>query len=161
VLINLKKDDISEFIRIYNPPFGKLNFLSREEQLLKLIALISQPGIITPSSIERSMQIANTAKLNSGCISRNVGAVITDSSFHVKSIGWNDVAKGHTPCNLRNVEDIISPKTDETLTNDKHYSPFEKGIVSNTSSYKYKNEKPGNFKEAILGNYIISLIQKK
>ncbi len=148
-LLNLKKEKIDKYLETYKPPFGKLNFLSREEQLLKLVALISHPGLITPSSVERSMQIANSAKLNSGCISRNVGAAITDSSFHVKSIGWNDVAKGHTPCNLRNVEDLISPISDQWLNNNKHYSPFEKGIVSDMSSYKYKNEKPGNFKEAL------------
>ncbi len=100
-ILNLKKEDINNFLDLYNPPFGELNFLTREEQLLKLVALISQPGLITPSSVERSMQVANSAKLNSGCISRNVGATITDDSFYVKSIGWNDVAKGHTPCNLK------------------------------------------------------------
>lgn len=149
-ILNLKKEDVDQFIETYKPPYGKLNFLTREEQLLKLIALISQPGLITPSSVERSMQVANSAKLNSGCISRNVGAAITDESFYVKSIGWNDVAKGHTPCNLRDVKDLIKPSSKQWLDETNHYSPFEKGEVSQKSSYKYKNEKPGDFKEAII-----------
>ncbi|MFC4635133.1 hypothetical protein ACFO3O_14565 [Dokdonia ponticola] len=160
-ILNLNKENVDKYLDIYNPPYGKLNFLTREEQLLKLIALISQPGIITPSSVERSMQVANSAKLNSGCISRNVGATITDSSFHVKSIGWNDVAKGHTPCNLRNAEDIISPVSKVWLEKSQHYSPFEKGEVSDNSSYKYKNEKPGNFKEALTDYFKDSLDSKK
>ncbi len=155
-ILNLKESDIPSFIKKYDPPFGKLNFLTREEQLLKLVALISQPGLVTPSSVERSMQVANSAKLNSGCISRNVGAAITDNNFYVKSIGWNDVAKGHTPCNLREVNDIIKPSDTEQLQKSKHYSPFEKGDVSSKSFYKYKNEKPSKFNEALKDYFEVS-----
>ncbi|MBL0146080.1 MAG: dCMP deaminase [Chitinophagaceae bacterium] len=94
------------------------------------------------------MQIANTAKLNSGCISRKVGAVVTDNAYYVKSVGWNDVAKGHTPCNLRSVTDFFD-KTG-TLNKNLHYSPFEKGNATETSSYKYKGNTPGNFKDALV-----------
>ena len=136
---------VNQFITKYNkPPFEFESFLTREEQLLKLIALINQPGIITPSAVERCMQVANTAKLNSGCISRNVGAAITDEDFYIKSVGWNDVAKGHTPCNLRKIEDIIKPRSNSWLNKSSHYSEFEKGNVSDKSSYKYKNEVPNN-----------------
>lgn len=121
-------------------------FLTREEQLMKLISLIYQPGLITPSASERNMQIAYTAKLNSGCISRQVGAVITDKNFVVKSIGWNDVAKGHTPCNLRNVEDYFNGNLEDSV----HYSEFEKGNISSTADYKYKDSSVSNFKEAII-----------
>lgn len=83
-------------------------FFSIQEQLMKLQALIQQPGIITPDPTERIMQIAYTAKLNSGCISRQVGAVVTDNEFSTKAIGWNDVPKGAVPCALRNVKEITS-----------------------------------------------------
>lgn len=124
-------------------------FLTREEQLLKLISLINQPGLLTPSASERNMQIAYTAKLNSGCISRQVGAVITDDSYIAKSIGWNDVAKGHTPCNLRSVNDFFKKDLDKN----PHYSKFEKGLVGNTSDFKYKKAKINNFKNAIIDYY--------
>lgn len=75
-------------------------------QVLKLIALIQQPGIIQPTYIERIMQIAHIAKLNSGCISRQVGAIVTDSHFSVKGIGWNDVPVGQIPCSLRDLRDL-------------------------------------------------------
>lgn len=84
------------------------DYLSLDRQLVKLISLIHQPGIITPTGIERCMQVAYNAKLNSGCISRQVGAVVTDETFSVKSIGWNDVAQHQMPCNLRDVEDLLS-----------------------------------------------------
>lgn len=82
------------------------NFDSLQQQLLKLQGLIQQPGLVTPSSEERCMQLAYNAKLSSGCISRQVGAVITDSEFSVKSIGWNDVPRGAISCSLRNVKEI-------------------------------------------------------
>jgi deoxycytidylate deaminase len=95
------------------------------------------------------MQIAHTAKLNSGCISRNVGAAISDEDFYIRSVGWNDVAKGHTPCNLRNINDIINPKSKQELEESNHYSPFEKGNHSQNASFKYKGEYPENFPTAL------------
>lgn len=144
-VFNLKKDGLIDFVN--KNLKGNLNgFFTREEQLMKLIALIQQPGLITPSSAERAMQIANTAKLNSGCISRKVGAVVTDKSYSIKTVGWNDVAKGHTPCNLRSITDYFG--TEEALNANPHYSPFEKGNAIETSSFKYKGDNPGNFKDA-------------
>ncbi|WP_329806179.1 hypothetical protein [Flavobacterium facile] len=154
-IFNLKVDQIDTFVKLFEIENGanliekeKIanTFLTREEQLMKLISLIYQPGLITPSASERNMQIAYTAKLNSGCISRQVGAVITDKNFVAKSIGWNDVAKGHTPCNLRNVEDYFSDNIKDSV----HYSEFEKGNPTSTSDYKYKNSTVSNFKEAII-----------
>lgn len=87
---------------------NNFSFFSVQEQLMKLQALIQQPGIITPDPTERIMQVAYTAKLNSGCISRQVGAVVTDNEFSTKAIGWNDVPKGAIPCTYRNVKDITS-----------------------------------------------------
>ncbi len=145
-IFNLKKDQLADYIK-NNHDSDVNGFFTREEQLMKLVSLIQQPGLITPSSAERSMQIANTAKFNSGCISRKVGAAITDSTYSLKSIGWNDVAKGHTPCNLRSITDYFDNSA--FIDNNTHYSPFEKGIATETSSYKYKGKNPGNFKEAI------------
>lgn len=157
-IFNLNKEEIESFLDYFksNNLLNaneenriKNSFLTREEQLMKLISIIYQPGLITPSASERNMQIAYTAKLNSGCVSRQVGAVITDQNYIAKSIGWNDVAKGHTPCNLRNVEDFFKPD----LNNNIHYSDFEKGNASNISDYKYKNSKISNFKDAIIDYY--------
>ena len=75
-------------------------------QIIRLIALIHQPGLVTPTALERTMQIAYNAKYNSGCISRQVGAVITDEEFRVKSVGWNDVAKNQIPCKLRDLRQL-------------------------------------------------------
>lgn len=98
----LKSDIFSKKDTSYN--FN--SFFSKEEQLMKLQGLILQPGLITPNPTERVMQIAYTAKLNSGCISRQVGAVVTDKEYSTKAIGWNDVPKGSIPCSVRNIKDL-------------------------------------------------------
>lgn len=165
-IFNLKVDQSKLFLKLFEEEnsITKLekdnilnSFLSREEQVMKFISLIYQPGLITPSASERIMQIAYTAKLNSGCISRQVGAVIADKNFVVKSIGWNDVAKGHTPCNLRNVEDFIN----DNVQDNPHYSEFEKGHVTAISEYKYKDGSVSNFKEAIIDYFQEDYSKKK
>lgn len=121
-LIGLSSDVIKEQDKFIQEWMHN-SFFTLDEQIIKFQSLIQQPGIITPSAQERTMQIAYNAKVNSGCISRQVGAVIADKNFSVKSIGWNDVPKGATPCNLRNVKDLIS----EEGKKDDSFSDFERG----------------------------------
>lgn len=89
-------------------------------QLARYVALILHPGLVPPTSLERVMQIAYVAKLNSGCLSRQVGAAVTDENFSVKSVGWNTVAEGQTPCSLRNLNDLVNDE--DKLA----YSEFER-----------------------------------
>jgi dCMP deaminase len=98
----------------------ELEFYTIIEQLMKLNALIQQPGIITPTNVERCMQIAFNSKFNSGCISRQVGAVITDEGFSVKSVGWNDTPKNTIACLFRSVKEI------ENKESNIAYSKFER-----------------------------------
>lgn len=96
-------------------PFHKDNtspYFGWKIQLLKYVSLISHPGLITPSPEERCMQLAYTAKHNSGCISRHVGAAITDEFYSIKAIGWNSTPEGQVPCSLRNAEDLIKHTKD-------------------------------------------------
>lgn len=89
-------------------------------QIVTYLALIRHPGLIPPSPIERVMQIAYTAKLNSGCLSRQVGAVVTNENYSVQSIGWNTVAQGQTPCSLRCLNDLC--KSEDEMA----YSSYER-----------------------------------
>jgi len=52
------------------------------------------------------MAVAYTAKLNSGCLSRQVGAAITNKDGSVRSIGWNEVPHGQVSCALRTIDGI-------------------------------------------------------
>lgn len=97
--------------------------VSSDEGLVRSIArfivLAMHPGLLKPTKVERCMQQAMSAKLNSGCLSRQVGAVVTDSDFNILSIGWNDVPCGVESCARRNLLDVIS-KYDRDA-----YSEFE------------------------------------
>lgn len=134
----IQKSDIHIIYNIPEKPLDQLpiGFNTLHEQLIKYLSLIQQPGIITPSNIEKCMQIAFNSKLNSGCISRQVGATVTNENFSVKAIGWNDTPKKTIPCLLRNVEEVIDSSSLEK--NDHTYSEFELP----DSDFKYiKNEK--------------------
>ncbi|NGM62695.1 hypothetical protein G5B30_12295 [Sphingobacterium sp. SGG-5] len=111
-------DDNSSNEEEYNPT--KFQYLSLELQLLKFLALVQKPGIVTASAIERSMQLAFSSKYNSGCISRQVGAVVTDINYSVKSVGWNEVPQGQTPCSLRNLKELVNEEAPSV------YSEYEK-----------------------------------
>jgi len=52
------------------------------------------------------MQVAFIAKVNSGCLSRQVGAVVTDTDYNILSLGWNDVPCGDISCIRKNLSDL-------------------------------------------------------
>jgi deoxycytidylate deaminase len=94
-------------------------------QLVRYFALMIHPGLVTPTRMERCMQIAFSARANSGCISRQVGAAITDKNDSIKAVGWNDVPAGQVPCLLRRATDLISKVDEEAFSayeyNDKGF----------------------------------------
>ncbi|MEZ8187051.1 anti-phage dCTP deaminase [Shewanella sp. 5S214] len=120
IISNVKRCIEISDIHIFNPRNESQNHNVLKAQLGWYLSLIKHPGLVTPTSLERVMQIAFTAKMNSGCISRQVGAVVTDSNYSIKSVGWNDVAKGQVPCNLRSLEDLKNFSSDTT------YSEYER-----------------------------------
>ncbi|KLD98058.1 deaminase [Aliarcobacter butzleri] len=104
-----------------NGMYGNSNYHELYGQIIKYISLIQHPGLITPSLDEKMMQVAHTAKLNSACLSRQVGASITNEYGSLKAIGWNSVADGQTPCLLRSKDEILRG------TESKSFSIYEKG----------------------------------
>lgn len=104
-----------------NGMYGNSNYHELYGQIIKYISLIQHPGLITPSLDEKMMQVAHTAKLNSACLSRQVGASITNRYGSLKAIGWNSVADGQTPCLLRSKDELLKG----TISNS--FSLYEKG----------------------------------
>lgn len=113
-------------IHIYNPPITSGKYYELTKQIIKYIALHLHPGLVSPSKIERCMQLAYNAKFNSGCLSRKVGSVITGDDFSIRAIGWNDVPQDQVPCNLRNIYDYTNNRDTETFSKyeleDKEFS---------------------------------------
>lgn len=73
-------------------------------QIIKYVALIRKPGLFTPSDDERFMQVAFTARYSSGCISRQVGAVVAGKDGYLRGFGWNDTPENHISCLYRTPE---------------------------------------------------------
>ncbi|MCR8913265.1 hypothetical protein FDP08_08100 [Marinobacter panjinensis] len=130
-------------VHIFNQEDAGSGYRELKKQLVKYLALMMHPGLVTPSRSERCMQLAFDAKVNSGCISRQVGAAVADANYSVKAIGWNDVAQGQTPCNLRNVEDLQKGEDRDAYSKyEKENSEFRglvdriygRGVGSSTSS---------------------------
>ncbi len=119
-------------------------------QLIRFLSLMLHPGLISPTPQERMMQLAFTAKLNSGCISRQVGAAVSDSNFSVKSIGWNTAPQGQVPCTLCNYYNLVSRLDDDAFSDyERNDTKFRETIEKVDSEYK-KNGK----EDAILRNGI-------
>lgn len=116
-------------VHIYNPDVREGKFYQLTEQLIKYISLMLHPGLVTPTHIERCMQLAYNAKFNSGCLSRQVGAVVTREDYSVQSVGWNDVPKGQISCNLRDVHGYDKNKDRESYSEyEIEDSDFEKAL---------------------------------
>lgn len=120
---------------------------SLNNQIITYLALIRHPGLIPPSPMERVMQIAYTAKLNSGCLSRQVGAVVTNENYSVQSVGWNTVAQGQTPCSLRCLDDLCN--SEDKIA----YSEFERNDnkFKNSTKDLHLSYKPVKEKKLLIG----------
>ena len=120
---NIQKCTELADIHINNPRTDEYSTSELRSQLAWYVALLLHPGLVMPTSLESNMQIAYSVKQNSGCISRQVGAVVTDSTFSVKAVGWNSTPQGQVPCILRSAEDLLNG-VDENA-----YSSFEKNDI--------------------------------
>ena len=128
---------------------GKVPRLSElTRQLVKYVCLMEHPGLVTPTNVERCMQAAFTAKLNSGCLSRQVGAVVTDDGFAIRSIGWNDVPLGQVSCLLRLYDEFLDshgvpdkvqgPKQRQAFSKfEKDDASFRKSVLSRYGTQKH------------------------
>jgi len=102
------------FVRISNNTKNKI-----ETKIERYIHLIFETEIITPNSDETAMYHARSVAGNSACLSRQVGATITNKDGVVIARGWNDVPKAGG--NLYQESDEKSNRC------------FEKGFCSNVT----------------------------
>lgn len=103
---------------------GSPYFDNMYEQWMKYASLMLHPGLITPTSEERCMSVAYVSSFNSSCVSRKVGAVITNKDHAIRTIGWNDAPYGQIPCGLRSLSEVTGEK--ECKYREICYSEFER-----------------------------------
>ena len=105
--INIEKTIEIADVYITNPFSASFACTETKRQLVRYVSLIMHPGLVPPTEIERCMQMAYDSKLNSGCLSRQVGAVLTDANFNILATGWNCTPEKQVPCTLRSLFSII------------------------------------------------------
>lgn len=91
-----------------NNPIDNSSYVAIKRTLVRYISLMMCPGIVLPTNLERCMQIAYVSKANSGCISRQVGAVITDCDYQLLSVGWNQQPREQLPCLYRDLCELYA-----------------------------------------------------
>ncbi|BAK70957.1 deoxycytidylate deaminase [Aliarcobacter butzleri] len=128
----------SDIFIVNNGKYNSDNYIELYGQIIKYVSLIMHPGLITPSLDEKMMQVAYTAKLNSGCLSRQVGASITNEYGSLKAIGWNSVPEGQTPCLLRNINELNCNTKSHSFSIYEKSKEF-KGYVKDLPLIDFKN----------------------
>ncbi|MDR3678736.1 MAG: anti-phage dCTP deaminase [Flavipsychrobacter sp.] len=123
---------------------SKENTKDIESKVKRYLHLIFESAIVTPKPNEIAMYEAKSAAGNSACMSRQVGAAITNSSGEIISRGWNDVPKyggnlykdGDTfdnrcihlgVCSNDKTKDIVSENILEIILNDESIKGIFKG----------------------------------
>lgn len=102
--------------------------------IMRYVCLMQHPGLVMPTVDERCMQVAQAAKLNSGCISRQVGAVVSDAKGNILSIGWNDAAATDgnecISCIRRSFGNLVYKKDQMAYSYYELYNPeFRKKLI--------------------------------
>jgi deoxycytidylate deaminase len=91
----------------------------------RFLHIILGTKLVTPACSETAMYLAASAAGNSACLSRQVGAALTDPNGEVIAVGWNDVPKAGG--NLY----VSDPKNDADGENDKRCWNLGGGICFN------------------------------
>jgi deoxycytidylate deaminase len=100
-LMNRDSGEEIQFGQKVSDTFIQADFFLRIDQttatiparISRFLSLIFSSEVTTPTTHETAMYLASAAAGNSACLSRQVGASITDDKGELISIGWNDVPK--------------------------------------------------------------------
>lgn len=121
-------------------------------KLIRFLMLIDNPGCVIPNTDETFMNIAYTLSLRSTCLSRQVGAIVTNSNGYIIGAGWNDVGTGQLGCSTR-CRDDYHVYTDEEYILDLWKGQFrdfeKKGLLNEYDDKDYICFKDIKSKEAI------------
>lgn len=99
----------------------------------RFLHLILGTKVITPTTGETAMYMAASAAGNSACLSRQVGAALTDENGEVIAVGWNDVPKFGG--SLYTADPIADPNSDKdkrcwNLEGGKCFNDHEKKLIA-------------------------------
>lgn len=153
---------------IYNSDFFVKHSLKNSGNITKpckrFVGLVHGENGITPTRDEAGMYAAYSASLKSACLSRQVGAAITNSSGDIVSVGWNDVPSGGGGLyNEDSKNDQRCVVHGKKCYNDDTKQRLAKSIVSILSKAKPGTPPAANIivKSSEVGEYSLPLINQK
>lgn len=100
----------------------------------RFLHLMLGTKILTPTPSESAMYAAASAAGNSACLSRQVGAALTDAEGQVLAIGWNDVPKSGGGLYMSDVSSDATQENDSRCWNKgggKCFNDEEKDLLAN------------------------------
>lgn len=102
------------------------------QKIERFLALVFSTDIVTPTHGETAMYAATSAAGNSACLSRQVGASLTDRDGNVLAIGWNDVPKWGGGLYQTSTEDPLGEKDRRCMNVDggKCFNDSEKDYIA-------------------------------
>ena len=126
------------FIRI-----DKSSQTTIDPKIKRFLNLVFCSDVITPTKNETAMYHAYAAAGNSACLSRQVGACLTDSNGEVISVGWNDVPKFGGGVYSYSENDPVGQKDNRcmNLKGGVCFNDFEKSIIRTDLVKTLINEK--------------------
>lgn len=132
-------------------------------EIARLLTLIDRPGLVPPRTDEVFMNFAYGLSLRSTCISRQVGAVITNVEGFVIASGWNDVGSGQLGCSLVCIDDYKKfADDDHSISN---WGPLIEGYDENKLFSSYRGDDYFCFKDlqskSLLQSKINNILRKQ
>lgn len=97
---NLHKQNVPECVLLADYAINNEISDKYKHKVARFLVLIDNPGTVYPTAEEVFMNLAYSLSLRSTCLSRQVGAVITNTDGFVLTAGWNDVGSGQLGCSL-------------------------------------------------------------
>ena len=125
-------------------------------KIQRFLEIVFDAVLVTPTLNETAMYMAYSASLNSACLSRQVGAALTDRNGEVISVGWNDVPKYGGGLYQNN--NLLPDQTDERCFqdnrkicyNDKYKNDLAQEIIDVLLEQKFLTLEATNRKEEVL-----------
>lgn len=112
---NLHKQNVPECVLLSDYALNNEINDKYKHKIARLLVLIDKPGTVYPTADEVFMNLAYSLSLRSTCLSRQVGAVITNTDGFVLTAGWNDVGSGQLGCSLNCKRDYTKYSGDDHL----------------------------------------------
>ncbi len=104
-----------------------------DPKIKRFLSLVFCSDIITPTKSETAIYHATAAAGNSACLSRQVGACLTDNRGEIMSVGWNDVPKSGGGLYTFSEEDPLGQKDNRcmNLKGGVCFNDLEKSVIKN------------------------------